>query len=301
MSWGWNYQPYVSAAEKRRRAEKAAAKLAKSIGAKHQPIRLTGSNIAGSFWGKSWCTNLESYSDYSNRLPRGRTYVRNGAVLDLQIAAGKVTALVSGSELYEISIEISKIKAPSWKSLKAECAGRVGALIDLLQGKFAAPVMEIISRRDGGLFPQPKEIRFDCSCPDYAGMCKHIAATLYGIGARLDQSPELLFLLRGVDHFELVAEATESIDRTGASDAGDTLSAHALSDVFGIEIDAGDASPTGPAKAPAKKRRSQKAQKGAAKKKAAKPVARKLGKRSGKVESSDRKRPARKTKRSLRA
>jgi uncharacterized Zn finger protein len=184
--------------------------------------------------------------------------------------------------------------------LKAECAGRVGALIDLLQGKFAAPVMEIISRRDGGLFPQPKEIRFDCSCPDYAGMCKHIAATLYGIGARLDQSPELLFLLRGVDHFELVAEATESIDRPAATAGGDTLSADALSDVFGIEIDAGEPGPVSTEIRPAKQRGSRKEQKGTVKKSAKKPPGRKGDKRSVKAKSSGQKRPTRKTKRPIR-
>jgi uncharacterized Zn finger protein len=240
MSWGWNYRPYVSAAEKRRRAEAALKKVAKG-GQRLEPIAIDGRTIARSFWGKSWCGNLESYSDYSNRLPRGRSYVRNGSVLDLQISAGTVSALVSGSDLYKIKISISPVKAAAWKALKQECSGRVGSLIDLLQGKLSAPVMEIITRRESGLFPKPAEIQLACSCPDYADMCKHVAAVLYGIGARLDRTPELLFVLRGADHLELITEAAESISASVATPAADTLALDVLSDVFGIEIDSGGA------------------------------------------------------------
>jgi len=122
-----------------------------------------------------------------------------------------------------------------------ECAGRVGSLIDLLQGKLSPQVMEIITRRETGLFPKPSEIGLDCSCPDWAGMCKHVAATLYGIGARLDESPELLFALRGVDQLELVTAATESVT-AGASTSLDscaTLNCGNLEEIFGIEIEPG--------------------------------------------------------------
>jgi len=237
MSWGWSFRPYVSAAEKRRRAKKAANALEKK-GQKLNPVRAEGRTIARSFWGKAWCENLESYSDYENRLPRGRTYVRNGSVVDLQIAPGLINALVSGSAIYRITITIKPVKEAAWKALKADCAGRVGSLMDLLQGKLSAQVMEIITRRETGLFPRPTEIGLNCSCPDWAGMCKHVAATLYGVGTRLDESPELLFVLRAADHLELVTEATESVT-TGASTFpnGSATLGENLEEVFGIEIE----------------------------------------------------------------
>ncbi len=253
MSWDWNHTPYVSAAEKRRRSEKAAKKLAKDRKGDLQPIRIEGRLIANSFWGKSWCQNLESYSDYSNRLPRGRSYVRNGSVLDLQLSAGMVTAAVSGSSLYRISIKIAPVKTAVWKSLKTQCSGRVGSLLDLLQGKLSAPVMEIMTQRESGLFPKPAEIELGCSCPDWADMCKHVAAVLYGVGARLDHTPELLFVLRGVDHLELVTEAAESVSAGATSPAGDTIASDSLADVFGIELETTDIRPA-PAKAKPKKR-----------------------------------------------
>src|SRR5580692_7251914 len=237
MSWGWGFRPYVSAAEKRRRAQKAANALGKK-GQKLNPIHVEGRKIAQSFWGKAWCDNLESYSDYENRLPRGRTYVRNGSVVDFQIAPGVIHALVSGSDLYRITITIKPVQKTAWNALKTDCAGRVGSLIDLLQGKLSAQVMEIITRRETGLFPRPVEIGLSCSCPDWAGMCKHVAATLYAVGARLDENPELLFLLRGADHLELVTEATKSVTKGVSTppDGSALLTDANLEEIFGIEI-----------------------------------------------------------------
>jgi uncharacterized Zn finger protein len=238
MSWGWSFRPYVNAAEKRRRAKNAANSLERK-GQKLNPVRVEGRTIARSFWGKAWCENLESYSDYENRLPRGRAYVRNGSVVDLQIAAGVINALVSGSALYRITIKIEPVKQAAWKALKTDSAGRVGSLMDLLQGKLSAQVMEVITRRETGLFPRPAEIGLDCSCPDWAGMCKHVAATLYAVGARLDQSPELLFVLRGADHLELVTAATESVTNgvSTSLNGSATLTNENLEEVFGIEIE----------------------------------------------------------------
>ena len=227
----------MSAAKKRLGGQKAAKAFGKN-GQKLNPILIDGRTIARSFWGKAWCKNLESYSDYANRLPRGRTYLRNGSVVDFQIAPGVIRSLVSGSDLYRITITIQPVQKADWKALKTDCAGRVGSLIDLLQGKLSAQVMEIITRRETGLFPRPTEIGLSCSCPDWAGMCKHVAATLYAVGARLDQSPELLFVLRGADHLELVTEATESVTAGVSSpDGSDALIIENLEEVFGIEIE----------------------------------------------------------------
>ncbi len=238
MSWGWgDFGDYVSVDEKRRRADALVAKLEKK-GRQLSPVRLMGRSIASTFWGKAWCRNLESYGTYASRLPRGRSYVRNGAVVDLQIQRGSLTALVNGTSLYEIKIKVEPLEKGAWQKLKSECAGKVGSLIDLLRGKLSGAVMEVITRKDGGLFPKPAEIRLDCSCPDYADLCKHLAAVLYGVGARLDQSPELLFTLRGVDHLELFSESTQNLasDLAAPNEAA-TLSESDLADVFGIELE----------------------------------------------------------------
>ena len=244
MGYGWSeygdYGDYVSADEKRRRAGAVARKLEKK-GRKLSPVLPAGRLIAQSFWGKAWCKNLESYSDYESRLPRGRSYLRQGAVLDLQISQGAVKATVTGTRLYEIGIRIDTLSASAWAQVKAECAGKVGSLMDLLQGKLAAPVMEVVTRAEGGLFPVPKAIHLNCSCPDWADLCKHVAAVLYGVGARLDQSPELLFTLRGVDHEELIASAAQSVTQDlsapAANGGGNILDESSLSDIFGIEME----------------------------------------------------------------
>src|SRR6201997_2255146 len=206
--FGW--RPYVPVAEKRRQAERKLAKLKKK-GQPIAPVTIEGRTIAASFWGKSWCTNLERYSDYENRLPRGRTYVRNGSVVDLQIADGEVTALVAGSELYSIRIGIAPVKRDAWKSICRDCAGTVSSLVELLQGRLAKSVMDRVCREGDGLFPGPREIKLSCSCPDWADMCKHVAAVLYGVGARLDAEPRLLFTLRGVNESDLLSGAGRDV------------------------------------------------------------------------------------------
>ena len=229
------YPPYVPVAERRRKAEREAKRLAKK-GRTLSPVVLEGRTIASTFWGKAWCDNLESYSDYENRLPRGRSYVRNGSVVDLQIAPGKVTALVSGSELYRIEIAIKPLAAARFAAIAKECAGQIDSAIELLRGKISAGVMAIMTRPGGGLFPTPAEIDLDCSCPDYAGLCKHLAAVLYGVGARLDSKPELLFVLRGVDHADLVSEAAVGGAAVSAPAKGKVLATADLGGIFGIEI-----------------------------------------------------------------
>ena len=200
------WKPYVPVATRHKQAAKKLAKMQKK-GAKISPVIIEGRTIASSFWGKAWCENLERYSDFASRLPRGRTYVRSGAVLDLQVNKGEITAKVSGSELYTIKITITAVAAPRWKSICSDCAGCINSVVELLQGRLAKGVMDRVCRQGEGLFPEPKEIRLSCSCPDWADMCKHVAATLYGVGARLDKQPELLFALRGVDAKDMIVGA----------------------------------------------------------------------------------------------
>jgi uncharacterized Zn finger protein len=239
MSWSYGWRPYVPVAERQARAARETAKLARVNRRAASPVVLDGRRIAGTFWGKAWCDNLEAYSDYANRLPRGRTYVRNGSVVDLQISKGNVSALVSGSELYRIEIKIKPLAPVLWKSIQAECAGKIDSLIELLQGKLSSAVMQIVTRPEKGLFPTPKEIDLDCSCPDWADLCKHVAASLYGVGAKLDQNPALLFLLRGVDPADLIskASAAEAVRSTAATAGGAPVMNEAeLAEVFGIEL-----------------------------------------------------------------
>ncbi len=247
-----DWKPYVPVAERRRRATKKMDALRKK-GVEVQPVRIDGRKIATTFWGEAWCDHLESFSDYANRLPRGRSYVRNGSVCHLAIDKGEIEAKVSGSELYTVQIEIKTLPPKKWKEVKRRCTGQIGSLIELLQGNLSDQVMEVVTDRQTGLFPLPGEISLSCSCPDWASMCKHVAAVLYGVGSRLDHKPELLFKLRGVDHEELIAaDAEAAVSAATVSGKSKRLAAGDLSDVFGIELDA--ASPERPSPPPSQRK-----------------------------------------------
>jgi uncharacterized Zn finger protein len=246
--WG-EWKPYVSVAQRRARAAREATRLARQKGSALSPVAIEGRTIARTFWGMSWCKNLERYSDYESRLPRGRSYVRNGSVLDLEIAAGRVTALVSGTEIYRVAIEVSPLSRGRWSSICKDCAGAIDSLVELLQGRFSDAVMERICREKTGLFPSPAEIELSCSCPDWASMCKHVAAALYGIGARLDVQPELLFELRKVDAGALIAQAGSGLPLSRTAPAPDKiLATGGLAELFGLDLEAGAAEPEPAAK-----------------------------------------------------
>jgi uncharacterized Zn finger protein len=238
--YGW--RPYVSAAERRRQALGEMSKLRKK-GHPVSPVIVEGRTIVKTFWGKAWCENLERYSDFANRLPRGRTYVRNGSVIDLQIAPGEIKALVSGSEIYEVAVKVAPVTKARWQSICKDCAGAIESLIELLQGRFSKGVMERVCRQKTGLFPTPGEIKLSCSCPDWADMCKHVAAVLYGIGARIDQQPDLLFRLHEVDEKELIAGAGKALPLARKAPAAKkVLGGEDLSVLFGLDLAQG----TGP-------------------------------------------------------
>lgn len=252
----WGYRDYVPVAQRRAKAIKQLEKLRKK-GKDIQPVDIEGRAIARSFWGKGWCDHLESFSDYSNRLPRGRTYVRNGSVCHLEILPGRIEAMVSGSSPYTVKISIQKLQPAAWKAIKQKCSGQIGSMLELLQGKLSDQVMTVVSDRKDGLFPQSQEIKLSCSCPDWAVMCKHVAAVLYGVGSRLDTRPELLFELRGVDAAELIA--TELVLPGAADSAADSaLADDQLSNIFGVDLDSEsqtDGSPVPEAKPAGRPRR----------------------------------------------
>jgi len=226
--WG----EYVSVSERRQRAQKEMEKLRKK-GQTIEPVAIDGRLIAKKFWGKNWCAHLEAFADYENRLPRGRTYARNGSICHLNIKEGRVEAFVSGSSLYKISVTIKTLCKDKWKDIKKRCSGKIGSILEILQGKLSEHVMGVVADHKAGLFPHPKEISFKCNCPDWADMCKHVAAVLYGIGNRLDEQPELLFQLRGLDVSELVGTQLSVEMETTA----DQIDDGELADIFGIELE----------------------------------------------------------------
>lgn len=228
-----SFEPRKSAGQRRAEAERTIKDAARR-GKPMSPVVIDGRKIAHTFWGKAWCENLERYRDFAHRLERGRSYVRSGSVIDLRIDAGKIVGTVSGSSLYDIAIEIDKVTDDAWRAIRRDCAGGIGSRLDLLSGKLSEPVMARMCTDRTGLFPPPSAIRFTCSCPDYAIMCKHVAAVMYGVGARFDRAPELLFTLRQVSVDELLASAVSEIPTTASSSR--VLASDGLAALFGIEL-----------------------------------------------------------------
>ncbi len=239
----FQYPKYVSVAEKRARSEKQIRQLKKK-NPDLAPVIIEGRTLAHTWWGKSWNANLERYADYSNRIGRGRSYVRHLAVLDLQIARGKVDALVQGSRSkpYSVKIEIAALPQSRWKTIRSAYTEQLDSLQDLLAGRFPKSLAHLFMQKGSGLFPSPDEIRFGCSCPDWAYMCKHVAAVLYGIGARLDLDPSLFFTLRQVDMDDLITTAIQETSRQWIEKAEDatppSIADADLGAVFGIDMDA---------------------------------------------------------------
>jgi uncharacterized Zn finger protein len=231
----WSYQDVE---EQKKRLQREIAKRQKR-GEKFEalPAPAGQKKLSTTFWGQAWCRNLESYQVYESRLPRGRSYLRQGKVYNLEIEPGKLSAVVAGSELYDTSITIQPLPKKQWQQIVESSAGQVGSMLDLLAGKLGDGLMKVLTDPDGGLFPKPKEIRFNCSCPDHADMCKHISAVLYGVGVMLDTKPELLFTLRNVDQAELLSNASSAAITDLSATTGDLAGAD-LSAIFGIDLSA---------------------------------------------------------------
>lgn len=220
-------------ADLRKRAEEKAAELA-AEGMELHPVTASGRNLAKKFWGKEWMKSLAACEVYGMRLAPGRTYLRYGCVLDVKAAPGRIDALVMGEHLYEVRVHAAPPDEEALARLRARCAGHIGSWIDLLKGNLSPELLEILCDPEGGLFPAPEEWRFSCSCPDWADLCKHASAVLYAFGVMLDEQPELLFTLRGMDASVLIPKAPEAVP--GGEDALDK-DAGSLSDMFGIRLD----------------------------------------------------------------
>ena len=261
----YDWRPYVPVAQRRAKARRKMETLRKK-GKNIQPIEIEGRIIVRSFWGKAWCEHLESFSDFENRLPRGRTYVRNGSVCHLAIEAGRIEAMVSGSELYKVTIKIKPLKSSVWKAIKQQCSGQIGSMLELLQGRLSDHVMSIVTDRKKGLLPLPGQIELGCNCPDWAEMCKHVAAVLYGVGSRLDSQPEMLFTLRDVNANELITGDISLPD--SAVGVGKTIDVDQIADIFGVDIDVDiPADKQASSRSPARKTRATRKIKTAAKQK----------------------------------
>ncbi|MBQ7487874.1 MAG: SWIM zinc finger family protein [Clostridia bacterium] len=210
--WGYEYFHQTTSYEVSSKAsEYIRRQAAKGITLHPVAPKSNSRKICQSWWGISWCDNLERYADYSNRLERGRKYVRAGAVLDLEIAKGQVNALVQGSSSnpYRVSITIDPLSEARQAQILDISLTRVKNMEELLNGKFPEEMKTLFFSRDG-LFPTPREIHFRCSCPDGAYMCKHVAAVMYGVGLRLDEDPLSFFVLRGLDATQFIAKALDN-------------------------------------------------------------------------------------------
>lgn len=242
MRYFEEYPEYVPVAQRRANAERKLKQLLKTQ--PHlQPVIIEGRTLAKTWWGKSWNQNLERYADFAYRMERGRSYVRHRSVLDLQLQSGHVSALVLGSQPapYDVDIQIDTLSDPQWHTIRQACEGRFDSLSELLAGAFPQALKDLFFDAAGGLFPTPRDIQFECSCPDWASMCKHVAAALYGVGSRLDDDAALFFTLRGIPIDDIitqtVAEATQALlDKTQGQRAN-ILDDVDLGEVFGIELD----------------------------------------------------------------
>jgi uncharacterized Zn finger protein len=237
---GWAYYPpYVSVADKKAQGARALAKLLKKGKRVAEPVEITHRKrqLTTTFWGKAWADNLARYADLVNRLPRGRAYLRNGSVLDLAIAGGRIEAYVAGSELYRVTISMAPLAKARWRRVVTRCTGRIGSLVGLLRGELSDDVLAVLTDAAEGLFPEPREMKLDCSCPDAAEVCKHVAAVLYGVGIRLDARPELFFVLRQVDQAELLSSATAGAVSRARPARDKRIADERLSAVFGIELE----------------------------------------------------------------
>jgi len=233
------YGEYVPVADKMRLAQKKID-AARRSGKPFDPVEPIHGRVGVSFWGSSWNKNLAAYSDYATRLPKGLSYARNGFVMDLSISAGCVKAKVMGSAPYDVTVSIDPLPQTTWNALKSACSGEIGSLIDLLQGKLGDNAMKLVCQQKTGLFPTPKEIKFKCSCPDDASLCKHVAAALYGVSDRLDRKPELLFALRGVDAKELTAANAATLIAAQSSIGSKELSSDDMGGLFDLDFDDSD-------------------------------------------------------------
>lgn len=230
-------------------AEAIQAKLEKKIARRRQegePLQSLLPNakrdLCTTFWGQAWNRHLVAHAQYQGAMSPARTALRRGQVMDLQITPGEARSVVAHHDLWEVHIHIKPLDEETWSELKTACAGKIGSLLELLDGKLSDEVMREVTHTEHGLFPSPGEIRCRCTCEDESDLCRHSAATLYGVGVKLDESPALLFELRQVNPAELSAAVTSSMGEWDLPDFAinaEDLPMGDLSALFGIDLESG--------------------------------------------------------------
>jgi uncharacterized Zn finger protein len=159
-----------------------------------------------SWWAQRWISVLESF-DIGARLSRGRSYARNGQVIAIDIAEGRVTAKVQGSrpQPYAVTIRMKVLAPKEWERLVQALSGQALFVAKLLAGEMPQDIEEVFESASLSLFPQKQaDLETDCSCPDWSNPCKHVAAVYYLLGEEFDRDPFLLFRLRGLGRDELL-------------------------------------------------------------------------------------------------
>jgi uncharacterized Zn finger protein len=232
----WDPDSYVDRDREMAKVDREIEKRRKKGESLRVEVPSQGRNLSNTFWGQAWNRNLMAYSDYESRMPRGRTYFRSGKVMNLEVQGGLITAVVAGTQIYDVKVKVSPLEEERWALLKQKCQGRIGSMVELLAGELSDDVMREVTSLEHGLFPAPGELKLICTCPDAAGLCKHLAATLYAVGSRFDSKPSLLFTLRCVDPQELFAtNAVEAIGHLTASAEDDESRRKALE---GVDLNA---------------------------------------------------------------
>jgi len=162
-------------------------------------IRLESTKMGATWWSKKWISLLDSFG-WSNRLARGRRYARSGQVVNVTINPGVITAKVQGTRSipYDVVISIPPFTTSQWTKIFKELDAQAIYTAKLLASEMPSDIEDVFTRAQVSLFPQSKrDLTTECSCPDSANPCKHIAAVYYVIGEEFDRDPFLIFHLRG--------------------------------------------------------------------------------------------------------
>ncbi len=192
------------------------------------PVHEKSRKLAKNAWGSAWMRQLAYCEQEGFSLAAGRSLLRHGCVLDVQVGRGTIDALVSGEELYEIHLKLAEPDEEKIEYLREQCGAHIDSLVALLDGKIDASVMQQLCDPEEGLLPLPYEWQMDCNCPDWNEPCPHAAAAIYAAGCLIDAEPRLLFTLRGIEPSTLC-----EVPSTAAAD----FDATDLANTFGIDID----------------------------------------------------------------
>ncbi len=159
------------------------------------------SSFGKTWWGEQWLNSLNNI-DYSNRLPRGATYARKGAVKKISIKGNRIAAKVQGTRVrpYNIDIIMPPFFDPELSNFIKELSRRPAIISKMLNRELDPAVLSLAEQFNLKVFPkQWSDLKMNCSCPDWAVPCKHLASVIYKVSAEIDNNPFLVFSLHNVD------------------------------------------------------------------------------------------------------